>query len=308
VSTVAGPSKPGAQKQPCRSHLNDEPSAVGDRGTVGLMAVFLLAQPLTAFAVATPLGTITADNIVLLCLAARLLPRYNPKDGESRTVGVCIAVWAFTFLWRISYQSMPASIREMITAVSFLLIVLVSESLPLSRKTIRALGVASYVALCIFGLTAYAVATGRLSAPNRVAEPRDIFGVTSPWVRNYGLNVAIDAIALLMPVCLAPLALALVGKRRGGVVRVSAMLAFIPLAFFSLYLFQARGMLIQIVLSVTIALCLTRPLTRVVILPAAIYAAVVSAQSFISVDSISSETRLANYGASGFSVGNLARI
>jgi hypothetical protein len=262
---------------------------------LAVMALFILAQPLTAYAIPTPVGTVTADNAILLLLVATQVVRRRVDDAQSKLVLRLLIVWVGTYLFRASYLSPAGVIRELVTATSFVLIFLVARTLPRNWRTLKVLAIAGWATLSMFGLAALAVDKGLLPAPIRQSAARDIFGFVSPYMRNYGLNVAFDAIAFLGLICVPVLAYVLVAPHQSLRHRAVGLLGLGSLMWFIFYLFQARGMLLQIVLAVGVVLWLTRPLTRFLLIPILGYTILHEVQSFLSVDAISSELRLSNY-------------
>jgi hypothetical protein len=77
--------------------------------------------------------------------------------------------------------------------------------------------------------------------------------------------------------------------------RLAGLLALSVLTWFVVNLFQARGMLLQIVLAVATTLWLTRPISRFFIIPIGVWLAWHEIAAFLSVDTISSQLRLSNY-------------
>jgi hypothetical protein len=265
--------------------------------SVRLVCLFLLTQPLTAFAVQTPLVSVTVDNAILLVLAALRVPGWRSADRVTRWITTLLVVWVFSYPLRISYLPVTETGRLLVTAVSFLLIFLVARTLPRDWLSIRAMGWSAYAAVAVFGVSATLAGRGVIPLPNVTANvgSREIFGVVSPYPRNYGLNVAIDSIAMLSAVAVPLLVYLVLARRSAAWERWAALLALCALSYWALYLFQARGILLQIPLSAVVLLFLMFPRLR---LPVVVVGAAFAANELaglLSVDMTSSALRLANY-------------
>lgn len=264
------------------------------------MGLFVLAQPLTAFAIATPVATITVDNLLLvLLLVFHVLRKPVNSERGSRVVTALLIIWACTYVLRLTYVEPLALARLGVTVISFLLLYFVARRLPQTYTTLKVLSLTALGALLIFGLAAALVTVGLISRPAvGLTFGREIFGFLSPFPRTYGLNVAIDAIAFLGPLTLPMLAYWLVAPAMPLLGRVGALSAILALSGFILLFFQARGMLLSIGLSLLVAFVVTRRHGRWLLIPAAVVAGAQYAPmlyaSLAGVDTVSSQLRFSN--------------
>jgi hypothetical protein len=267
--------------------------------SVVLACIFLAAQPLTTFAIQSPAGTLTADNLVLVALAATRIPQWRVSTPTERLVSTLLCGWLLTYPLRVSYLSIHETLRTSITAASFVVIFMVARTLPTDWKSLRLYAWSASFALAIFGGTAILAAVGVLPMPHVEGHigQRDLFGIVSPYPRNYGLNVAIDSIALLAAVATPMLVLCVLATRVGFFERSACLGALVLLGACELYLFQARGMLIQVLLSALLVAMVRYPILRFPAVAFLILGAVKIAPLISSVDQVSSSLRMANYFA-----------
>jgi hypothetical protein len=267
--------------------------------SVVLACIFLAAQPLTTFAIQSPAGTLTVDNLVLVALAATRIPLWRAGTRTERLVSTLLCVWLLTYPLRVSYLSVDETLRTAITAASFVVIFMVARTLPADWKSLRLYAWSASFALAIFGVTALLAALGILPMPHVEGHigQRELFGIVSPYPRNYGLNVAIDSIALLAAVATPMLILCVLAPRVGFLERSLCLGALALLGACELYLFQARGMLLQILLSILLIAIIRYPGLRLPVVVVFIFGAIKTVPLMSSVDQVSSSLRMANYFA-----------
>ena len=271
-----------------------------ERSLVFGVGLFVLSQPLTSFAINTPVASITADNIVLvLLLALHVVNRPLRHDAGSRLAAGFLLAWAFSYLLRVTYLSPTDMARLLVTTVSFLLIFFVARRLPQSFRTLRVIGLTGFSALTVFGVAALLVTVGVLPRPPvGLTFGRDILGFQSPYPRTYGLNVAIDAIAFLGPITVPLFAYWLVAPKVKLRVRCAAALALSSLVAYILLFFQARGMLLSLAFGIGVMFLITRKYGRWLLLPGGVWAVFEYAPalyaSLSGVDTVSSQLRFSN--------------
>ncbi|MFD1506961.1 hypothetical protein FE374_04010 [Georgenia yuyongxinii] len=265
--------------------------------TVRLVCLFLLTQPLTAFAVQTPVVSVTVDNAILVVVAATRLLGWRAADRTGRWITTLLVLWVFSYPLRISYLPVAETGRHLVTAVSFLLIFLVARTLQPDWLNLRAMGWSAYAAIAVFGVTAMLAGRGILPLPNVAGEVgrRAIFGVVSPYPRNYGLNVAIDSIAMLSAVAVPLLVYLVLSRRTAAWERGAAVLAVGALVYWALFYFQARGILLQVPLSTVVLAFLLFPRLRAPVVAGAGLVAAHTVTGLLTVDVTSSDLRVTNY-------------
>jgi O-antigen ligase len=105
-----------------------------------------------------------------------------------------------------------------------------------------------------------------------------------PFERNYGLTVGFDSVALLAPLAVAYFAVH-IGKRRHAI-------ALLALAFLFTTVFQARGLMLQVIIALAATLVMRRPGRAWMLIP--VFAAIAFATAQLSsVDELSTEGRTA---------------
>jgi hypothetical protein len=236
-----------------------------DRPVVAFGA-FLGVQFMEAFELQTPVGTFSIGIVLLGLLLAVHGPRVHAAITESRPVAIataCLFAWLLLHLLRFSYADAPAEVfRQVIKDGSFVATFLLAAAFAREPKAWQAAGIGATVSLLVLGGCGILVGLGQLPAPDRIEPPRPLLGVTSPFDRNYGLSVPYDAVALLGPVCLPFLTFtALQGRIRQ---RIPAIVALGSLIMIILFVFQARGLLLQAAVCLAVALAFRTPKMAVV--------------------------------------------
>jgi O-antigen ligase len=153
---------------------------------------------------------------------------------------------------------------------------------------LKAVAIGSAAALVTLGIAGVLASGGVLSLPSRVQADRLIFGLQSPFVRNYGLNVPYDAVALLIPLSVPFLLLCVFRGPR----RLIAGTALALISFFVLLVFQARGMLLQLAVALAVAAWLLMKSFRAVLLLLGGFAVLQLGIVLFSSDQLSSGIRI----------------
>jgi hypothetical protein len=153
---------------------------------------------------------------------------------------------------------------------------------------LKAVAIGSAAALVTLGIAGVLASSGVLPIPSRVQADRIILGLQSPFLRNYGLNVPYDAVALLVPLCVPFLALCVFRGPR----RLLAGMGLGLISFVVLLVFQARGMLLQIAVALVVAAWLVLKSFRAVLLPLAGFAVLQLGIVLFTSDQLSSGIRV----------------
>jgi hypothetical protein len=238
---------------------------VRDRPVVAFGA-FLGVQFMEAFELQTPVGTFSVGILLLGLLLALHWERVHAAVTGSRPVAIatlCLLAWLLLHLLRFSYADSSAEVlRQVITDGSFVATFLLAAAFAREPNAWQAAGIGATVSLLVLGGCGVLVGLGYLPAPDRIERARPLLGVTSPFDRNYGLSVPYDAVAFLGPVCLPFLTLtALSGGMRH---RIPAAVALGSLIMIILFVFQARGLMLQAAVCLAVASAFRTPKLAVI--------------------------------------------
>jgi hypothetical protein len=113
---------------------------------------------------------------------------------------------------------------------------------------------------------------------------------SNPIKRNYGLNVAFDSVALLVPLSVSWLLVSLASRRGRG--RIAAAGALIALLLLMVFVFQASEMIVQLVIAVLATACVVRPKVGWIVAVAALPIVAVGVIHLVALDRTSSDVRL----------------
>jgi hypothetical protein len=152
---------------------------------------------------------------------------------------------------------------------------------------------AAWLSLLILSAAGALASLGYLPLPQRFEVDRTILGFSSPFIRNYGLNVSYDAIALLVPLCLSFLAVSLFHSEIAAPTRFWRLAGLVAVVAGIVLVFQARGMIVQLALAVALSIGLSWSRVRIVVVPVAIVALIIGFSQLVNTDQISSGIRLA---------------
>jgi hypothetical protein len=158
---------------------------------------------------------------------------------------------------RVIHTSVDMVMRGVITNASFVAIAIIGAALAESKHVLRSVAAGATVALGVLGGSGILVSLGYLPPPSRVTMARTLFGITSPFVRNYGLDVAFDGVALLIPLCVPLFAVTVLYRRERVVHRLVSLLLLAEITFVAWLVFQARGMLVDMGIALILSAWLT---------------------------------------------------
>lgn len=224
------------------------------------LGLFVGLQFMEAFEVETPVGTFSPGITVLLMLLYFHGGELLRSLRESRSLRLAIlllAAWLIAHAARLSYDPFEEVLRILVTDTAAVAVFLLGAAFARPRGAMRAAALGATAALLVLGGSALLAALGYLPPPERFGESRALFGIQSPFPRNYGLNVPLDAVAFLAPLALSFLALAV--TRRDGGYRIASAAALLALGIVFVFLFQARGMSLLLLLAVVVALVFRFP-------------------------------------------------
>jgi hypothetical protein len=148
-------------------------------------------------------------------------------------------------------------------------------------------------ALLVLAACGILASIGAIDAPTRIGgSARQLLGFSSPFRRNYGLNVPFDSVALLVPLSVPWLLLTAVSARRRE--RVLATVSAGALLFAAAFVFQAREMLAQFAVAGLMTVVVVRPRVGAIMAGALAPLLIAGAIKLATVDQTSSDVRIAN--------------
>jgi hypothetical protein len=258
------------------------------------LGVLVAGQVLEAFEYDTALGTISFGIILLGLLL--LFHWRNVLDAIRRhrdlaVACVLFAVWVATYAFRLRYEPANSVARQVVTVLSFGAFAAAGIAVARCRNAVRNVGLGATVALLILGVCGVLASVGAIPAPERIGgSARDFLWFSNPIRRNYGLNVAFDSVALLVPLSVSWLLVTLASRR--GRARMAAAGTLIVLLFFMLFVFQAREMVVQLMIAVLATACVIRPKIGWIVAVAAIPIVAAGVIHLVALDKTSSDVRL----------------
>jgi len=181
--------------------------------------------------------------------------------------------------------------REVVTVVSFGAFAAAGIAVARCRNAVRYVGIGATVALLILGVCGVLASVGAIPAPARIGgTARDFLWFSNPIRRNYGLNVAFDSVALLVPLSVSWLLVSLASRR--GRARIAAAVTLIVLLFFMVFVFQAREMVVQLMVAVLATACVIRPKAGWIVAVATLPVVALGVIHLVNLDKTSSDVRL----------------
>lgn len=265
-----------------------------------LSAGFLtFAQPFEAFEFATPIATLSIGSLALLVFLLIQWRQVMDVTRRSLAMRVLLAVAGIFVLAhgaQFLHTDVSSASRQLVTVASFVAFWLVGASVGWHANGRRGLAAGSLAALLLLGVVGILVSAKILPAPARVSEPRAMLGFTSPFNRNYGLDVGYASTALLLPLCLPWLSLKIM-TANDLPSRVFAVLGFSALAFVVILVFQSRSMIAELGIAITSTIVLLRTpaalkaLTIAIVVTSAVYLM----PSIMRADPISTDLRTESY-------------
>jgi hypothetical protein len=258
-----------------------------------LLGAFCFLQIFENYQSNTPVGSLTvglgAMFLLLYLLLIHPASRFSEGFGGSRPLRIALSfllIWVATFTLTVSYSPLGEAARATITAAGFVAVVVIGAGFAGVRSAIKGAALGAAAGLLTLGLLGILVSQGLIRAPERVTAARDFFGVTMPFERSYGLDVGYDTTAYLA--CL-PVAYCAVHLKRLRYATLLVVLAFVFTA-----VFQARGMMIQVLIAL-LAVLVMRPHFRtwvgVPVLLVLMTLATLAVGDLLTTDETSSEIR-----------------
>jgi hypothetical protein len=269
--------------------------AIGSRRPDVLVALFVLAQPLEAFEVRTPMTTASVGNILLVVLLLTNVSSYRSMLRTSRVTQVATALllgWLLMYPLRALHDPLGQVLRSLVTMTSFVLIAMAGMAIARHPRVLRAIALGAFGALMVLATAGILVNLGMAPTTLRYEPARNLLGFTSPFMRTYGLDVPVDAVSLLVPLSIPFLCVSVFDRNLSRVDRLRSILAICIVGLASLLIFQSRGMLLQIVIAIALAGLLAVPHRYRIGVAFALGAAlVVVATRLITADQLSSGLR-----------------
>jgi hypothetical protein len=240
-----------------------------DARPVLLLALFCGAQAFEGVQYNSPVGSVTLGIVMLLLLLSRFGGAFLAKLRSSpqlRLGAGFLLLWIATYGLRITYEEPAAVAREMVTVTSFFAVFAVGAAFADRPDALRSVAYGAAAALALLGFLGALASIGVVPMPARAEGARTFFGISSPFSRNYGIDVPYDAVALLGPLCIPYL---LLSTARAGRTRSSAAILLLAVSFSCVLVFQARGLIFQIILTAVAAPVLMRPGRALLVVPVA---------------------------------------
>jgi len=258
------------------------------------LGVFVAGQVLEAFEYPTAVGTISFGVILLgllLLFHWRAVLDTIRRDRYLVVASILFAGWIATFALRVRYEPASSVAREVVTALGFGAFAAAGIAVARYRNVVRNVGIGATAALLILGVCGVLASLGAIPAPHRIGgAARDFLWFSNPIRRNYGLNVAFDGVALLVPLSVSWLLVSFASQRGRGRTAAAGALTFLLLLM--LFVFQAREMVVQLVLAVLATACLVRPKVGWIVAIAALPIVALGTIHLVNLDRASSDIRL----------------
>lgn len=217
--------------------------------------LLVLVQPLEGYELQTPVGTLSPGIVIL---GGTILVYHRPLGTVLERVGPMlwlVPAYMVSHVLHLGTLSGGEVAREMVKYAGFGAMWIAGLLIGATGLT-RRVAVAAALALSGMLLLAMAASSGLVPLPTRSSPPRTIFGITSPFTRNFGTDLPFDATALLVPLCV-PLIVLIALHHQRAIMRLGAALTVAWLLFGFAFVFQARGMVVQTVLAGMLAFAFT---------------------------------------------------
>lgn len=264
-----------------------------DARPVLLLGLFCGAQAFEGIQYNTPGGSITVGIVMLLLLLSRFGATFLAKlrsCPQLRLGAGFLLLWIVTYGLRITYADPAAVAREMVTVTSFFAVFAVGAAFADRPGALRSVAYGAAAALVLLGVLGVLASVGAIPMPPRAEGARTLLGFSSPFSRNYGIEVPYDAVALLGPLCIPYLILC---SARPGPTRGSAAMLLLTVCFSCVLVFQARGLIFQIILAAVAAPVLMRPGRALLVVPVTTVLMLGVLGSAAQTDEVSSRARSA---------------
>jgi hypothetical protein len=264
-----------------------------DARPVLLLGLFCAAQAFEGIQYNSSVGAFTLGVVMLLLLLSRYGGTFLAKLMNSprlRLAAGFLLLWIATYALRITYEEPAAVAREMITVTSFFAVFAVGAAFADRADAVRAVAYGAATALVLLGFLGVLASIGVIPLPSRSEAPRTLLGFTSPFRRNYGIDVPYDAVALLGPLCIPYLVMSVV---RPTGARGTAAILLLAVAFSCALVLQARGLIFQIILAALAAPVLMRPGRALLVAPVTVVLVLGLLSGAAQTDEVSSRARSA---------------
>lgn len=258
------------------------------------LGVFVVGQVLEAFEYPTAVGTVSF-GVILLGLLLLFHWRYVldtiRRDRDLVVASVLFGGWIATYAFRLRYEPASSVAREVVTVLGFGAFAAVGIAVARCRHVVRNVGIGATAALIILGVCGVLASVGAIPAPDRIGgQARDFLWFSNPIKRNYGLNVAFDSVALLVPLSVSWLLVSLASRRGRG--RIAAAGVLTALLLLMVFVFQAREMIVQLAVAVLATVCVVRPKVGWIVATAALPIVAAGVIHLVALDKTSSDVRL----------------
>jgi hypothetical protein len=264
-----------------------------DARPVLLLGLFCAAQAFEGIQYNSPAGSLTLGIVMLLLLLSRYGGTFLAKLMSSprlRLVAGFLLLWIATYALRITYEEPAVVAREMITVTSFFAVFAVGAAFADRPEALRAVAYGAASVLVLLGFLGVLASIGVIPLPSRSEAPRTLLGFTSPFRRNYGIDVPYDAVALLGPLCIPYLVMSVARPTRA---RGTAAILLLAVAFSCALVLQARGLIFQIILAALAAPVLMRPGRALLVAPVTVALVLGLLSGAAQTDEVSSRARSA---------------
>jgi hypothetical protein len=252
-----------------------------------LLGAFVFLQIFEEYQYNSPAGSLTLGLVALVLLFARseFWDRLA-KNGALRVGFGLLVVWMATALLRVTYEPLGSAVRDTIKAASYLAVVAVAAGFATRSGAVRAAAIGASIGLVFLGVLGVLASEGVIPyLASRHGNAREFFGMTMPFVRNYGLTVGYDSVGLLAPIAVAYCAV--------HIARPRPAFMLLTLAFLFVTVFQGRGLMLQVVIALAAIPVLRRPWHGWALVPVFGAIAFAMAGYVRSVDEVSSAGRTA---------------
>jgi hypothetical protein len=254
---------------------------------LALLGAFVFLQVFEEYQYTSPAGSITLGLVALGFLFARSQFWNRVAESGALRVGFgLLVIWMATALLRVTYEPLGLAVRDTIKAASYLAVVAVAAGLATRSGAVRAAAIGASLGLLFLGALGVLASEGVIPyLASRHGGAREFFGMLMPFERNYGLTIGYDSVALLAPIAVAYCAVH-IGRLRPAI-------TLVVLAFLFVTVFQARGLVLQVLIALAAIPVLRRPRYGWTLLPLCGALAFAIAGYVTSVDEISSAGRTA---------------
>jgi hypothetical protein len=213
-----------------------------------VVGFIVFAQILELFELPTPLGTISPASVALV---AFLAVRFREIIATASRPGyvlasVLLALYVAAHGLQVLHIPATQAVREMVTPFGFALFVVLGMYIGSRSRHLAAAGVGA--ACGLLALAVRALLANLLMVPGYapMTSPRDILGITSPFLRTNGLDAV--PVALLLGLTVPWLACTGVLTRRRSI-RAAALASIATIEVSALLLFQSRSMVLECALA-----------------------------------------------------------